>query len=63
MTDLLHHLAQLDELMADGLIVGIQASLLIAALSQLGYVDALGLGGKMVPVMERRPCRSSRLRR
>ena len=46
MTDILHHLAQLDELIADDLIVGIQSQLVDVALGQLQVTDALFLGGE-----------------
>ena len=54
-TDVLHHLAQTDELIADDLVVLVQSGLEDVALGQLQIADALGLGGEMVPVMERRP--------
>ena len=48
MTDVLHHLAQLDELIADDLIVGIQSQLVDVALGQLQVTDTLGLDRKSV---------------
>ena len=46
MTDVLHHLAQTDELIADDLVVLVQSGLEDVALGQLQIADALGLGGE-----------------
>ena len=46
MTDVLHHLAQTDELIADDLVVLIQSGLEDVALGQLQITDALLLGGE-----------------
>ena len=45
-TDVLHHLAQTDELIADDLVVLVQSGLEDVALGQLQIADALGLGGE-----------------
>ena len=46
MTDILHHLAQLDELIADDLIVSVHCQLIDVALGQLQVAHALLLGGE-----------------